>query len=58
MCQPDPTIWRVVRLDDNGNRFEVTRGLSAEAADRLIRIFEGKKHKQTYLKEIQPCAKP
>jgi len=44
-------------MDDKGNRFEVACGLSTEAADRLIRSFEGKGHKQTYLKEIQPCAK-
>ena len=48
-------LWRVVRLDDNGNRYEVARDLSRCAADRLIDDYEGKGHKQTYCKEVQPC---
>ena len=53
---PDKTLWRVFRVDDHGNRFEVARDLSEAAADRLLREFEAKGHKQTYSKEAQPFA--
>ncbi len=48
-------LWRVIRLDGNGNRFVVAGDLSAHVADRLIGDFERKGHKQTYVKERQPC---
>jgi hypothetical protein len=48
-------LWRVVRLDETGNRFVVVGDLSAPAADRLIGDLERKGHKQTYFKEMQPC---
>jgi hypothetical protein len=48
-------LWRVVRLDENGNCFEVARGLSQRAAGLLIDDYERKGHKQTYCKEVQPC---
>lgn len=38
-------VWR---LDDNGNRFMVLRGLSREEAERLAASFEAKGHKQSY----------
>jgi len=40
--------WCVVRLDDNGNEFPVSEGLSFEEAETLARSFESKGHKQTY----------
>ena len=48
-------LWRVVRLDENVNRFPVADTLSEAAADRLVAAYEGKGHKQTYFKERQPC---
>jgi len=45
--------WRVYRVDDNGNRFELARNLSERGAKGLIRDYEGKGHKQTYCKEMQ-----
>jgi hypothetical protein len=58
MCRPDLMIWRVVRLDDNGNRFEVARGLASDTAEQVIRNYEHKGHKQTYVKELETCVKP
>jgi hypothetical protein len=55
-AEPEFRLWRVFRLDDNGVRHEIASGLSAQAAKRLLLDFESKKHKQTYLKEVQPCA--
>jgi hypothetical protein len=51
----EETLWRVVRLDDNGNHFKVAGNLTQYVADRLIGDYESKGHKQTYLKERQPC---
>jgi hypothetical protein len=48
----EEALWRVVRLDDNGNRFEVAGNLSQRAAERLIDAYERKGHKQTYCKEL------
>lgn len=45
--QPTGT-WRVVRQDDNGNRFVVQDHLSRSAAERLAAEFESRGHKQTY----------
>jgi len=49
--QPTPNAdatWRVVRLDDNGNAFEIARDLTQPAADAMARQFEESGHKQTY----------
>lgn len=46
--------WRVLRIDNNGNRFILADDLSAQAADQLIAAYECKGHKQTYFKERQP----
>lgn len=48
-----PPRWRVTRIDDNGNRFAIADGLSEAEADALIRDYERKGHKQTYVKETQ-----
>ncbi len=40
-----------MRLDENGQRFRVAGALSAEDADRLLKDYEAKGHKQTYWKE-------
>ena len=40
--------WCVVRLDDNGNRYEIARDLPQGAAQRMVREFEESGHKQCY----------
>lgn len=39
---------RVLRLDDNGNTFQVGRYATAGAAEAVARRFEARGHKQTY----------
>jgi RluA family pseudouridine synthase len=46
-------LWRVCRVDDNGNRFVVSRNLIENEADLMILDYEMKGHKQTYCKEKQ-----
>lgn len=53
----DPTsraedLWSVWRQDDNGNRFEIARGLSRKAAETAAKGFEESGHKQTYWIEL------
>jgi hypothetical protein len=40
--------WLVFRQDDNGNRFEVARNLSREAALEMVERLEALGHKQSY----------
>jgi hypothetical protein len=40
--------WTVLRQDDNGNRFIVESGLSRAEAERLVKVFEARGHKQLY----------
>ncbi|MGW6918254.1 SPOR domain-containing protein [Kitasatospora sp. NPDC054939] len=47
------TAYRVMRQDDNGNRFEVAAGLAREEAERLAEEFEARGHKQLYWVEAQ-----
>ena len=42
------TGWRIVRQDDNGNRFVVEQGLTEEAARRRAAELTARGHKQTY----------
>lgn len=61
MEQPDNTpdqprraaTWTVHRQDDNGNRFIVETGLSQEAAEELVAVLEGRRHKQLYWAESE-----
>lgn len=46
--------WRVVRQDDNGNRFLVEAGLTERDARRQVLEFESHGHKQTYWIEPMP----
>ncbi|WP_167352932.1 hypothetical protein [Streptomyces rubellomurinus] len=39
---------RVMRQDDNGNRFLVAEGLERAEAERLAAEFEARGHKQLY----------
>lgn len=43
-----PKNWQVLRIDDNGNEFEVDRTTSRCEGTALVEQLEGLKHKQTY----------
>jgi hypothetical protein len=40
--------WRVLRLDDNGNRFVVAECASEEEAQQIADEFTARGHKQAY----------
>jgi hypothetical protein len=42
--------WRVMRQDDNGQIFEVSRDLTEKEADDLVESLTSKGHKQLYWK--------
>ena len=41
-------VWRVLRLDDNGNRFVVAECASEGEARRIAEDFTARGHKQAY----------
>lgn len=41
-------VWRVLRLDDNGNRFVVAQCASEDEARRIADAFTARGHKQAY----------
>lgn len=41
-------IWRLMRLDDNGNEFEMARFDDKAEAERVRASFEARGHKQMY----------
>ncbi|MGW3038997.1 hypothetical protein ACWC9T_02905 [Kitasatospora sp. NPDC001159] len=45
--------FRVMRQDDNGNRFLVAKGLGRAEAQRLAAEFEARGHKQMYWVESE-----
>ncbi|MEV7022924.1 SPOR domain-containing protein [Kitasatospora sp. NPDC093558] len=45
--------FRVMRQDDNGNRFVVARGLAKDEAERSAAEFEARGHKQLYWVEAE-----
>lgn len=49
-----PHRWRVMRLDDNGNEFEVSRHHSEKAAKRRASAMESHGHKQAFWAEPIP----
>ncbi|MFG2696977.1 SPOR domain-containing protein [Kitasatospora sp. NPDC048407] len=55
MGQPDrtPATHRVMRQDDNGNRFLLARGLTRPAAEALAAEYEARGHKQLYWIEAE-----
>ncbi len=44
----DEAPWSVWRQDDNGNRTVISRSHTREEAERLVRAFEARGHKQLY----------
>ncbi|PJN22646.1 hypothetical protein [Kitasatospora sp. CB02891] len=53
-----PAAHRVMRQDDNGNRFLLARGLTRPAAEALAAEFEARGHKQLYWVEREEPEKP
>ncbi|MEK2493506.1 SPOR domain-containing protein [Kitasatospora purpeofusca] len=45
--------FRVMRQDDNGQRFRVVGGIERVAAERLAAEFEARGHKQLYWVEAE-----
>lgn len=45
--------YRVMRQDDNGNKYVVATNLSKDEAEDLVKRYEAKGHKQHYWAE--PC---
>ncbi|MFJ2187662.1 SPOR domain-containing protein [Kitasatospora sp. NPDC087861] len=52
------SAYRVMRQDDNGNRFLVATGLERAEAQRLAAEFEARGHKQLYWVETDPGEGP
>ncbi|WP_441250431.1 SPOR domain-containing protein [Kitasatospora sp. McL0602] len=42
------TTYRVMRQDDNGNRYLLAKGLTRAAAEALAAEYEARGHKQLY----------
>ncbi|MFJ4676293.1 MULTISPECIES: SPOR domain-containing protein [unclassified Kitasatospora] len=49
---------RVMRQDDNGNRFLLARGLDRAEAEALAAEFEARGHKQLYWVEPEDPPEP
>lgn len=47
----DEKTWRVMRQDDNGNRFLVESGLPYDRAEALVEELTARGHKQAYRAE-------
>ncbi|WP_104818138.1 hypothetical protein [Kitasatospora sp. MMS16-BH015] len=47
------TTYRVMRQDDNGNRFLLAKGLTRPAAEALAAEYEARGHKQLYWVESE-----
>jgi len=45
---PDRRIHRLMRMDDHGTVFEISRHEDVLEAERLARSFEARGHKQMY----------
>ncbi|QKW21391.1 hypothetical protein HUT16_22060 [Kitasatospora sp. NA04385] len=60
MDRPPPpgTAHRVMRQDDNGNRFLLARGLDRARAEALAAEFEARGHKQLYWVEPEDPSEP
>lgn len=50
------STFRVMRQDDNGNRFVVAREPAEDEAERLAAEFEARGHKQLYWTESEGTA--
>ncbi|WP_145909610.1 SPOR domain-containing protein [Kitasatospora viridis] len=52
--ESNPPTWRVMRQDDNGNRYLVARELPKDEAERFAAELEARGHKQLYWTELDP----
>ncbi len=50
--------WRVMRQDDNGNRFLVESGLPEDRANALVEELSARGHKQAYWAERESGIAP
>jgi hypothetical protein len=48
--------YRVMRQDDNGNRFLLAKGLTRTSAEALAAEYEARGHKQLYWVEAETAA--
>lgn len=48
MSAEEPLAWIVIRQDDNGNRYELGRYATEQAAQVVVEEFERRGHKQLY----------
>jgi len=48
LSRTDQSRWKLLRQDDNGNRFEISRFSSRSEALEILAEFEKRAHKQTY----------
>lgn len=46
---PSESAWVLYRIDDNGNELEMRRFPERAAAERTMRDYEARGHKQAYL---------
>jgi hypothetical protein len=44
-------MWRVLRLDDNGNTYQVAKATTEDEARAIAAAFEARGHKQMYFVE-------
>ena len=44
-----PAKWILVRIDDNGNEFEMYRFMEKDSAEWVMKKYDSKGHKQKYL---------
>lgn len=56
--QPESRSFRVLRMDDNGNQFEVAVCETRAMAQQLAATYEARGHKQTYWVEEAPPVAP
>ena len=50
--------WRVMRQDDNGNRYVVAASLTHAEAQLMMTAFAARAHKQLYWVELTEAAAP
>lgn len=49
LAESGGSVWVLYRIDDNGNELEMRRFPERAAAERMMRDYEARGHKQAYL---------
>lgn len=52
--EPGESVWVLYRIDDNGNELEMRRFPERAGAERTMREYEARGHKQAYLVREEP----